>query len=92
MKKDEEEKKQLIVFPRGSLDAETKALLLKNGYFGIEADNPKEVVTVLPLAPLAVHLVGDEIVQAMASAMGTSESVQRTFGQSLIASIRTKKP
>lgn len=82
--------KQLIVFPKGSLDSKTKELLSKNGYFGIEVDDPKAVVTILPLAQLTAPLNGDEIVRAMAAALASHTYAANKFGELLSKTIAAK--
>ncbi len=41
---------QIVVFPRGQLTAQDKKALRAAGVVPVEADNPKEVVVVVPLA------------------------------------------
>jgi hypothetical protein len=86
------EKKTIIVFPRGTLDAKTKEMLSKNGYLGIEADDPTKVVTVLPLAGTVSPLSPSEIVQAMAIALNENEQRRQAFGRALLNMISAKGP
>lgn len=44
---------QVIVFPRGQLSEQDKAALRENGIVPVEADDPKQVVVVVPGAPMA---------------------------------------
>lgn len=53
--------KQVIVFPRGQLDAKDKERLTKAGVVAVEADDPRQVVMLLPSAPL---LRADDILMA----------------------------
>lgn len=41
---------QIVVFPRGQLTARDKKALRAAGVVPVEADNPREVVVVVPLA------------------------------------------
>lgn len=88
---DTDARKTIIVFPRGTLDAKTKEQLSKNGYLGIEADDPKAVVTVLPVAPITANLSGDEIVQAMVKALLVNNERMKSFGENLLATMQAKK-
>ena len=85
-----DERKSIIVFPRGTLDAKTKEQLSKNGYLGIEADDPSAVVTVVPMASLAAPLCGDAVVQVMANVLFANKSRQEEFGRAVINIIRGK--
>lgn len=44
--------KQIIVFPRGQLDAKDKERLSKHDIIAVEADDPSKVVAVFPGVPL----------------------------------------
>lgn len=43
---------QIVVFPRGQLTAHDKKALRAAGVVPVEADNPKDVVVVVPLAAM----------------------------------------
>lgn len=82
--------KQIIVFPRGSLDKATKAELAENGYLGIEADDPKAVVTVVPLVGVGAHIAGDKLVQALIDVCLANDSRHKEFGAAILRSLTPK--
>lgn len=83
------ERKQIVVFPVGTLDAKTKEHLSKNGYLGIEAPDPSKVVTVLPTAALTSHASADQIVHAMMVALSENGQRQQSFGAELLNILRS---
>lgn len=86
----EKERKQLIVFPRGQLDAKTKERMACEGYLAVEADDPQAVVTVLPLAGLTTQLGGDEVVRCMAVGLLSNVNSYYAFGKAM-ADLISKK-
>jgi hypothetical protein len=88
----EKEQKQLIVFPRGQLDAKTRERMMREGYLAVEADDPRAVVTVLPLAGLMTDLAGDEIVRCMAIGLLSNINSYYAFGKAMAELIAKKTP
>lgn len=43
---------QVVVFPRGQLNAEDRERLAKSGVLAVEADNPDAVRVLVPAAPM----------------------------------------
>lgn len=86
-----DQKKQLVVFPRGQLDAKQKVALSREGYIAVEADDPRAVVTVLPLAGLTADLSGDEIVRCMAIGLLSNVNSYYAFGKAM-ADVIARKP
>ena len=66
--------KQVIVFPRGQLDAKDKERMAKAGIVAVEADDPSKVVALLPSSPL---LVADDLVMSLLKGLTTSSSYSR---------------
>lgn len=83
--------KTVILFPRGALDDSTKALLSENGYLGIEADDPKAVVTVLPIAGLVAYASADDIVNALIDTVAGSDQRAAHFGNILLRAIKANR-
>lgn len=78
---------QVIVFPRGQLTAKDKERLTKAGWTAVEADDPKSVVTLIPMAPLVTP---EEISFCMAKALVGNEYAAKDFGQRLVKRIAEK--
>jgi len=81
------ERKQVIVFPRGSLDEKTSKKLSRAGYLAIEADDPSKVVCVLPIAPSASLLKADDLTLAALQSVRESPGGEANFGRALAARI-----
>lgn len=52
---------QVIVFPRGQLNADDKERLTEMGIVAVEADNPKDVVVLVPGSSITT---GDDLLMA----------------------------
>ena len=55
---------QIVVFPRGQLTAQDKKALRTAGVVPLEADNPREVVVVVPLADGADLLTPNDLLMS----------------------------
>jgi len=68
---------QIVVFPRGQLTAQDKKALRAAGVVPVEADNPKEVVVVLPLAESADMVSpSDMLMSALKAVVEGSETAR----------------
>lgn len=85
-----DKQKQLVVFPRGQLDAKQKIMLSLEGFIAVEADDPRAIVTVLPMAKLMAQLEGDEVVRCMARGLLSNTTSYYTFGKAMAELIASK--
>ena len=60
---------QIVVFPRGQLTAQDKKALRAAGVVPVEADNPREVVVVVPLAAGADMLTPSDMLMSLLKAV-----------------------
>lgn len=65
---------QIVVFPRGQLTAADKKALREAGVVPVEADDPKAVVTVIPLAAGAGVVTPDAMLMSLLYAVVASGS------------------
>lgn len=85
--------KQVIVFPRGSLDAKDRRRLSSAGVVAIEADDPSKIVMLMPCAP---SLTSDDLLGAAVetlSGLGGShyrEHVQAEFAEALFRRVQSR--
>lgn len=79
---------QIVVFPRGQLDAKDKERLTKMGVVAVEADDPSKVVTVIPGAPLAT--ADDLLLSAMWGLSKASSTANEAFVQALHQRMRRR--
>lgn len=68
---------QIVVFPRGQLTAADKKDLRSAGVVPVEADDPKAVVTVIPLAAGADVVCPSDMLMAALSAVHDGSEGQR---------------
>ena len=59
----------VVVYPRGQLKAPDRKALKDAGIVAIEADNPDQVVTVLPLAPVSLPVASGDMAMALLHAV-----------------------
>ena len=83
-------RKELIVFPRGTLNVKMSNLLRANGYLAIEVDDPKAIVRVIPMPPLTVNLSGDEIVRALITTAFANDTRHKEFGAAILGILKRK--
>jgi len=81
--------KQVIIFPRGQLDAKDRERLTKMNVVAIEADDPSKVVTVIPGAPLAT---ADDLLMAAFWGLMESNSAKTKFVESLFSRMKRRDP
>lgn len=80
--------KQVFVFPRGQLSASDKQEMAAVGIVAVEADDPRQVVQLLPASSL---LNGDDLLLAALSGADYSDMSQKAFGAALIKRIRARE-
>lgn len=68
------DKPQVIIFPRGQLDPKDRERLTKAGIIAVEADNPKDVVSALPLGST---LNSDDLLYAAIAAVHMADTDNR---------------
>jgi hypothetical protein len=82
--------KQIVLFPKGSLDPKIAVKLEAAGVIGIEVENPQDVVM---LTPSVSALTGDLVVKAFIDAISGvgSTSEREKFAVSVMRQIQSKK-
>ena len=85
--------KQVIVFPRGTLDAKDRKRLTAAGVVAIESDDPSKIVMLTPCAP---SMTSDDLLSAAIetlSGLGGShyrEHVQAEFAEALFRRVQSR--
>jgi len=67
---------QIVIFPRGQLNAKDKERLTKAGIVSVEADDPTKVVCVVPGAPMCS--TNDLLMSALIGIAGDSSVAERS--------------
>lgn len=74
------ESKQVLIFPRGQLDSKDRERLTKAGIVAIEADDPKAVVSAIPIGS---SLSSDDVL--LCALQAVHESTNDNRPRSLLA-------
>lgn len=72
---------QIVVFPRGQLTTQDKKALRAAGVVPVEADNPKDVVVVIPLADGADLLTPSDLLLSALKAVSEGGEGTRFIGE-----------
>jgi len=72
--------KQVIVFPRGQLDAKDKERLTKSGVIAVEADAPHLVIM---LTPGTGMVSGDDLLMSALAGLDTDQTARATMVREL---------
>ena len=71
------EPRMIVVYPRGQLRAPDRKTLKDAGVIAIEADDPSEVVAVIPMAPASLPTNSDDMSMALLHAVAIGNEGQK---------------